>query len=128
MSSSKSSPPATPKTPDYGGLVRFLVEPFLESPASLSVDCEYGSTKPQVWVRVAFDESDRARVFGRGGRNIDAIRHSLKAMAQTAGHSLVLDVFGGVEAHREHHSPKPRNGRSSDRSSRSPRRRPRSNR
>ncbi|WP_071591932.1 KH domain-containing protein [Baaleninema simplex] len=129
MSSSKLSLPATPNSPDFVGLVRFSIEPFLESPESLSVDCEYSSSKPQVWVRVAFDEGDRGRVFGRGGRNITAIHNTLSAIAKTAGRSLVLDVFGGAEFHREPDSPKPRNGGSVDRhprSQRSPRRRPRS--
>jgi hypothetical protein len=43
---SNKSAPETPSassqnaSPDYIGLVRFLIEPFLESPTSLKVDCE----------------------------------------------------------------------------------------
>ena len=80
--------------PDYVGLVRFLVEPFLESPEALRVDCEISPSKPRVWVRLAFETADKGRVYGRGGRNIQAIRTVLTAIAQTAGQSLYLDVYG----------------------------------
>lgn len=80
--------------PDYAGLVKFLVEPFLELPESLKVDCEVSPSRGKVWVRVAFEGSDKGRVFGRGGRNIQAIRSVLEAAARTVGYSAYLDVFG----------------------------------
>lgn len=94
-------PETTPKPhasdatePDYAGLVRFLVEPFLELPESLKVDCEVSPSRGKVWVRVAFEGVDKGRVFGRGGRNIQAIRSVLEAAARAAGYSAYLDVFG----------------------------------
>ena len=78
--------------PDYVSLVRFLVEPFLESPESLSIDCEK-SSKARVWIRLAFEGEDKGRVFGRGGRNIQAIRTVIKAAAQAAGQSVHLDIY-----------------------------------
>jgi len=80
--------------PDYAGLVKFLVEPFLELPESLKVDCEVSPSRGKVWVRVAFEGVDKGRVFGRGGRNIQAIRSVLEAAASIAGYSAHLDVFG----------------------------------
>ncbi|OLP20417.1 KH domain-containing protein [Leptolyngbya sp. 'hensonii'] len=80
--------------PDYIGLVEFLVKPFLESPDSLKVDCETSSGKPRVWIRLAFESSDKGRVFGRGGRNIQAIRTVLAAAAQAVGQSAYLDIYG----------------------------------
>lgn len=80
--------------PDYAGLVKFLVEPFLEQPESLKVDCEVSPSRGKVWVRVAFEGTDKGRVFGRGGRNIQAIRSVLEAAARLAGYSAYLDVFG----------------------------------
>ncbi|MBW4582708.1 MAG: KH domain-containing protein [Tildeniella nuda ZEHNDER 1965/U140] len=80
--------------PDYAGLVKFLVEPFLELPESLRVDCEVSPSRGKVWVRVAFEGVDKGRVFGRGGRNIQAIRAVLEAAARTVGYSAYLDVFG----------------------------------
>ncbi len=79
--------------PDYAGLVRFLVQPFLETPDSLRVDCEI-SSRSRVWVRLAFEGTDKGRVFGRGGRNIQAIRNVLEGVAKAAGHTALLDVFG----------------------------------
>ena len=79
--------------PDYAGLVRFLVEPFLESPTALSVDCERSASKGRVWIRLAFEGADKGRVFGRGGRNIQAIRMVIQAVAQAAGQSAHLDIY-----------------------------------
>jgi hypothetical protein len=81
--------------PDLVPLVRFLLEPFLESHESLKVDCEVSASRSKVWVRVAFDGEDKGRVFGRGGRNIQAVRTVLEAVAQLSGYSAYLDVFGG---------------------------------
>lgn len=84
--------------PDYVELVRFLVEPLLESPpTSLKVDCEIIPAKARVWIRLAFENSDKGRVFGRGGRTIQAIRTVLEAVAQSAGHTVYLDIYGSRE-------------------------------
>lgn len=80
--------------PDFVGLIRFLVEPFLDDPTSLKVDCELAANRSKVWIRLAFKEEDRGRVFGRGGRNIQAIRKVLDATAQLAGWSAYLDIYG----------------------------------
>ncbi|MBE9182311.1 KH domain-containing protein [Oculatella sp. LEGE 06141] len=103
--------PSTPPTatlgstgPDYAALVRFLVEPFLESPGSLKVDCESSPSRARVLIRLAFEGEDKGRVFGRGGRNIQAIRTVLQAVAQVFGHSVHLDVFGGQPGSSDGHS------------------------
>ncbi|MGK7904773.1 MAG: KH domain-containing protein [Hormoscilla sp.] len=94
--------------PDYAGLVRFLVEPFLESPGALSVDCEISSSSQRVWIRLAFDVADKGRVYGRGGRNLQAINQLLTAVARAAGHSLYLDVYDGFkDAEENNDSPAP---------------------
>lgn len=98
------------KSPDYAGLVKFLVQPFLEVPDSLRVDCEVSQSKAKVWVRLAFEGSDKGRVFGRGGRNIQAIRAVLEGVAQAAGHSAYLDVFGGQPHGRDGDSDDPDRG------------------
>lgn len=85
--------------PDFIGLVRFLIGPFLESPDTLSVDCEVRSARSKVWIRVAFQEADRGRVFGRGGRNIQAIRAVVEATAKLVGWSAHLDVYGEPDHH-----------------------------
>lgn len=88
------------KLPDYVGLARFLIEPFLESPNSLSIDCEIPNAA-RVWLRIAFEGEDKGRVFGRGGRNIQAIRTVITAAATTAGHSVYIDIYGSQAAERE---------------------------
>lgn len=82
------------KEPDYALLVKFLIQPFLESPNSLSVDCEFSANTSRVWIRVAFEGEDKGRVFGRGGRNIQSIRTVIAAAATLSGHSVYLDVYG----------------------------------
>lgn len=103
MFSSRFAPqPASRATPpDYAALVRFLVQPFLESPNSLKVDCEVIPSNPKVWIRLAFEGEDKGRVFGRGGRNIQAIRTVIEAAAKAAGQSVYLDIYGGIGPERE---------------------------
>lgn len=80
--------------PDYTGLVRFLIEPFLESANSLSIDCETSVMVDRVWIRIAFEGEDKGRVFGRGGRNMQVIKTVVAAAANLAGHSVYLDIYG----------------------------------
>jgi uncharacterized protein len=82
-------------SPDFAGLVRFLVQPFLDSSSSLRVDCESSSRTGRVLVRLAFEGEDKGRVFGRGGRNIQAVRTVLQAVALAAGKVAHLEVYGG---------------------------------
>ena len=85
--------------PDYVKLIRFFVIPFLESPDELKLDCEVSPSKPRIWVRLAFEGADKGRVFGRGGRNIQAIRTVLDAVASLSGYSVHLDVYGSSASH-----------------------------
>ena len=90
---SNPSPDLAIASPDYTGLVRFLLEPFLDNPASLRVDCERSNGRSRVLIRVAFDTTDKGKIFGRGGRNIQAIRTVLQASAKAAGQTAHLDVY-----------------------------------
>lgn len=91
----------TVASPNYVGLVKFLVQPFLESPESLSVDCEMSATLRRAWIRLAFEGADKGRVFGRGGRNIQAIRTVITAVAAASGQSVYLDIYGSAASGRE---------------------------
>lgn len=119
VSNPDSTDAAVVSTPDFVGLVKFLLQPFLESSNSLRVDCEVSPRRSRVLIRLAFEGEDKGRVFGRGGRNIQAIRTALQAVAQTAGYTAHLEIYGGQSAGQE---------RSDDRSPArsSPRRAPRS--
>ncbi|MEA5516610.1 KH domain-containing protein [Nodularia sp. UHCC 0506] len=88
-------------SPDYVGLVKFLMQPFLESPETLSIDCEISHTLKRVWIRIAFESKDKGKVFGRGGRNIQAIRTVIAAAAEFAGQSVYLDMYGSNSLGRE---------------------------
>ncbi|MEB3269556.1 MAG: KH domain-containing protein [Leptolyngbya sp.] len=125
MSSNKSKPlvpdrPVTDASPNYADIVRFLIEPLLEAKDSLKIDCEISGDPAKVWVRVAFAGEERGRVFGRGGRNIQAIRTVLQATAAVAGHVAHLDVYGGAPNEADEHRSRP-SGRSSGSNSRRPR-------
>jgi uncharacterized protein len=108
--------------PDYGQLVQFLFQPFLSVAdaattshgSALSVDCEYTIDRRRVWIRVAITSSDQGSAFGRGGRNIQAIRTVLQAAATAVGQSIHLDVYGSSS------SSKTENGDRSDRQSAHP--------
>lgn len=80
--------------PDYSKLVKFLCEPFLVQPESLRLDCEVSKNKRRVLIRLAIEGEDKGRIFGRGGRNIQAIRTVLQAIAKIYSQSAYLEVFG----------------------------------
>lgn len=84
-------------SPDFSGLVKFLVEPFLDAPEALRIDCEQNPSQAKVWIRVAFSGDERGKVFGRGGRNIQAIRQVVRATATLWGWSAYFDVFGAAD-------------------------------
>ncbi|ADI63472.1 KH domain-containing protein [Trichormus azollae] len=88
-------------SPNYIGLVKFLVQPFLESPESLRVDCEMSHILKRAWIRIAFDPADKGKVFGRGGRNIQAIRTVVAAAAELAGQSVYLEIYGSSSQSRD---------------------------
>jgi hypothetical protein len=81
-------------TPDYEGLIRYLMKPFLDSPDDLKTDVELIGDKRRVLLRVAFSAEDRGRMFGRGGRNIQAIRTVLETTAALYEQRVSLDVYG----------------------------------
>ena len=80
--------------PDYEGLINFLMKPFLGSPEDLKTDIEQLSGHDKVWLRVAFSLEDRGRMFGRAGRNIQAIRTVLQATGALYGKRTSLDIYG----------------------------------
>jgi uncharacterized protein len=87
--------------PDYEQLVKFLFQPFVSGTEPIGVDCEYTLDRHRVWIRVAIAMSDQGSAFGRGGRNIQAIRTVLQATATAVGQSIHLDVYGSNSGSRE---------------------------
>ena len=80
--------------PDYEELIHFLMTPFLDSPKDLKTDLEQIGDKRRLLLRVAFSPDDRGRMFGRGGRNIQAIRTVLETTATLYDQRVSLDVYG----------------------------------
>ncbi|MGF1590512.1 MAG: KH domain-containing protein [Pleurocapsa sp.] len=80
-------------SPDYEKLARFLIEPFLENPQTLCVNSEINRSNGKIWLRIAFDPGDRGKVFGRGGRNIQAIRTTIKTAAVAHDESVFIDIY-----------------------------------
>lgn len=85
-------------SPDYLKLIGFLIEPLLEVPDSLSVDCEEIKSTQRVWIRLAVDEVDKGKIYGRGGRNIQAIQTVLTTAANKVGKTLYLEIYEGDQS------------------------------
>ena len=80
---------------DFEAIARFLMAPFLDQPETLKFHAETLAGGKKLWLRAAFGEDeDKGRVFGRGGRNINAIRTVLASAAQLSEMSVNLSVFG----------------------------------
>ncbi|MDJ0659660.1 MAG: KH domain-containing protein [Crocosphaera sp.] len=79
--------------PNYLKLIGFLIQPLLDSPDSLRVDCEEVKSTQRVWIRLAVDEGDKGRIYGRGGRNIQAIQAVLATAAKQVGQTLYLEIY-----------------------------------
>jgi len=87
--------------PDYPQILHFLLEPLLNPSESIIVDSEFIKSTNRVWVRLAVNTQDKGRLYGRGGRNLKAIRTVLSAAAEINKQSLYLDVYGGENSHQE---------------------------
>lgn len=81
-------------SPDYLGLVKFLLEPLLDESDSLSLDCELLNNRQKVWLRLALTGPDQGKVFGRGMRNLDAVKTILQTTATQVGQSVNLELYG----------------------------------
>jgi uncharacterized protein len=79
---------------DYTQLAQFLLEPLLDQPQSLTIDCEKLAGGKQIWLRVAFEQEDKGKVFGRGGRNLRAIETVLRGAAADPEQRIRLDIYG----------------------------------
>lgn len=114
------TPPSVPQPqtaqPDYAALVRYLMQPLLEHPNSLSIHCESSRGGQRVLVRVALGDNEQGRVLGRGGRNLDAMQVVLGAAAQAMQQTVRLEVFDlrrpDGEGRRRAPSDRPRGQRS----------------
>ena len=80
---------------EFEALARFLMNPFLDQPDLLKFHSETLAGGKKLWLRAAFaEEEDKGRVFGRGGRNIKAVRTVLASAASRSDMIVNLSVFG----------------------------------
>lgn len=79
--------------PQYRDLLSFLLAPFLEQPQALRLHQEITGSGKRLWLRIAVADSDRPRVLGKNGKNIQTIRTVLGAVAKSAGYSLNLEIY-----------------------------------
>ncbi len=79
--------------PEYERLATLLLEPLVGSPETLKIDCEVYAGGRRVWLRAAVDPADRGRVFGRGARNLDAIRTVLRAAGLAVDRAVHLEIY-----------------------------------
>ena len=101
MSNPDSSDTQSLSTTDFEALARFLMGPFLDKPEELKFHVEKLAGGKKLWLRAAFnEEEDKGRVFGRGGRNIKAMRNVMMAAAKQSAMTVNLSVFGEPEAER----------------------------
>ncbi len=81
-------------SPNYLKLLSFLIEPLLDYPDSLKIDCEEIPSTKRVWIRVAVhEEEDKGRIYGRGGRNIQSIQMVLAIAAKQVEQTLYLEIY-----------------------------------
>lgn len=106
---------------DYTEVIRFLVDPFLESSDSLRINCETNPRNGRVLIRLAIEGEDKGKVFGRGGRNIQAVRTTLQAVSQAVNQKVHIEVYGSESGRSK--SDRPSGGGGGRRSSHGPPRR-----
>jgi len=90
----ESGLPAGEQRPDYLALLTFLIQPFLDSSDSLKLDCETSPRTGRVLVRLAIEGEDKGKVFGRGGRNLQAVRTVVQTAAESVGQTIHIEVYG----------------------------------
>ncbi|MEM1425719.1 MAG: KH domain-containing protein [Cyanobacteria bacterium P01_H01_bin.130] len=110
---------SSPTSPDYPALLRFFLEPLLESPDALVVDCEQVASRGRVWIRIALAPTDRGRAYGREGHTLQAMQKIVAHVGRLAGQQVSLELFGERSPGRER-----RDGPRSERSERPSRRDP----
>ena len=108
---------------DYAEIIRFLVGPFLDSADSLRINCETNPRNGRVLIRLAIEGEDKGKVFGRGGRNIQAVRTTLQAVSKAVEQKVHIEVYGSESGRRKSDRPSGGGGRRSSPSP--PRRNPR---
>ncbi|NJN75643.1 MAG: KH domain-containing protein [Synechococcaceae cyanobacterium RL_1_2] len=78
----------------YLNLAKFLLEPFVEVPEKIAIDCESIPSQNKLWIRLAFGEQDQENLHGSMEKSIQAVRHVLETTGKIDGTNVCLDIFG----------------------------------
>ncbi|MGH7609437.1 MAG: KH domain-containing protein [Candidatus Dormibacteria bacterium] len=76
--------------PDYGALVRYMVENMVSRPDQVDVEEERDGHR--VTVRVKTAPEDLGKLIGRGGRHIEAIRLVTRAASLRPRDRVLVEV------------------------------------
>ncbi|HVC22501.1 MAG TPA: KH domain-containing protein [Candidatus Dormibacteraeota bacterium] len=76
--------------PDYGELVRYMVQQMVSQPEAIEVDVEQGSHR--VTVRIKTAPEDLGKLIGRGGRHIEAVRMVVRSASLRPRDRVYIEV------------------------------------
>jgi len=76
--------------PDYGELVRFMVQQLVNQPDRVEVGVEQDGHR--VTVRIQTAPEDLGKLIGRGGRHIEAIRMVVRAASLRPRDRVYIEV------------------------------------
>ena len=71
-------------------LLKTLVEPLVEHPEDIVINCSQSRSGTVLELRV--NPEDMGRVIGRGGRRAQAIRSIMKAKGNALGERILVDI------------------------------------
>ncbi|HUY56676.1 MAG TPA: KH domain-containing protein [Candidatus Micrarchaeaceae archaeon] len=77
--------------PDYGELVRFMVQQMVSQPDAVEVAVEQEAQRVTVRIRTAPD--DLGKLIGRGGRHIEAVRMVVRAASLRSRDRVYIEVL-----------------------------------
>lgn len=77
--------------PDYGDLVRYIVEKLVTRPEGATVVAE-SNDRGMTVVTIRVDPEDIGRVIGKRGATINSIRLLCKAAAVKSGERVEVDI------------------------------------
>src|SRR5438094_733629 len=77
---------------DYVALVEYIVKSVVDHPDAVEVDAVGGRGRSET-VEIRLAPEDVGRVIGKGGRNIEAIRAVVKAVAVKDHHRVNVEVI-----------------------------------
>ena len=77
--------------PDYGELVRYMVQQMVSQPDAVEVAVEQEAQRVTVRIRTA--PEDLGKLIGRGGRHIEAVRMVVRAASLRSRDRVSIEVL-----------------------------------